>query len=98
MQYKISLEVTKDYPNINVTLTNKQVVALIECAIKKKFSELEEMIAGKNAIHNDAPAKTADFFEIQIDASWCWDRDYYLKSIGRKKECRSCDTDKISNW
>jgi len=64
-----TVNITTKYPNVSGTFTNEELMALIECAIKEKFAELEKKIVG-----NNTPAKAADGFDVQIKPAYHWER------------------------
>jgi len=89
------IKLTKKYPNVSRTFSNEQLGAIINDTIKKTFSNLEKMIAVKNAIHDTNPYQTEETLNIQITKLWSWNGHRGTVAIGGKKKNRSCD---ISSW
>jgi len=84
-------------PNVNITVSAADLYKVVDYAVSKTRSEIEEKIAEKNAIHYYSPEKTAELLGVHITTLWRWNRDGYLKhvSIGGKRKYRSCDIDKL---
>ena len=91
------IELAKEHPNINITLTVGELVETVNYCINKTRKELEQQIQDANTETYPSPEQVAKILDVSKTTLWRWDKSGYLNTIevGGKRRYRMSDINKI---
>ena len=82
--------------NINITLTPKELVEVIDYVVNRVKLEMEEDIRSKNSEVYLTSKEVCDFLSIDNSTLWRWEKREYLKPlyVGGKKRFPKSEIEK----
>jgi len=97
MFYNNLAELSKDYPDLNVTVKLGELIEVVEYCVNFTRSNLEQIIQDESQEKYLSPQKTAELFDVNLSTLWRWQKQGYLTPIelGGKRKYRQSDIDKI---
>jgi len=95
--YQNLLELSKQCPNLNVTLTAGELKDAIDYCVTKTRLDLEQLITDANTETYPSPDQVAKILNVDKSTLWRWGKSNYLKpiEIGGKRRYRMSDVKKL---
>lgn len=90
-------EISKECPDINITIKAGELVEAINYCINETRKELEQQITDANTETYPSPAQVAKILDVDKSTLWRWNKQGYLKNIeiGGKRRYRMSDVKQI---
>ncbi|KAA6327951.1 hypothetical protein EZS27_023102 [termite gut metagenome] len=91
------IEVAKQHPNLNITITVGELVEANEALIQKTRKELEQLITDANTEVYPSANRTAEILDVDRSTLHRWQKKGYLTPIevGGKRRYKMSDIKRI---